>query len=153
MENKYSIDIERSRRDVFDFLDDPENLEKVVPNLIDHGIIEETPEKVGTTFWHLYKEKGRKMKMTGVVTEHLAPERMAVKLDGAIFGLEVAYRLEEIGPGSTRLTQWSRARFKHVFKIMGLLYGKKMEKEGLKVQEENFAHMKALLETGSSDQA
>ena len=135
---------------MFAWLDDQDNLPKMVPNLVDHGVINETPEKVGTTFWHVYEEKGRRMKMTGVVTEHRPPERLAVKLDGAFFGLEVTYELEELGPTSTRLTQLSEARFKHVFKLMGLMFGKKMEREGKQAQAENFARMKALIEGGAS---
>ncbi len=150
MKGTYSIDIERPREQVFAFLDDEDNLPKMVPNLVDHGIINETPEKVGTTFWHVYEEKGRRMKMTGVVTEHRSPERMAVKLDGSFFGLEVAYDLEELGPTSTRLTQHSDARFKHVFKLMGLLFGKKMEREGKQTQADTFARMKALIEEDAS---
>ena len=90
------------------------------------------------------------MKMTGEVTEHQPHERLAVKLDGSFFGLEVAYKLEELGPNATRLTQYSKSRFKHVFKLMGLLFGKKMEREGRKVQAENFARMKAMIEAGPS---
>ena len=150
MKGRYSIDIERPREQVFAFLDDEKNLPKMVPHLVDQGVIDETPEKVGTTFWHVYEEKGRRMKMTGVVTEHRPPERMAVKLEGAFFGLEVTYELEELGPTSTRLTQVSDARFKHVFKLMGLLFGKKMEEEGKQVQAETFAGMKAAIEEGVS---
>jgi len=148
MEGTYSIDIERPRDEVFAFLDDPENLPKFVPNLVDHGVIQETPKKVGTTFWHVYEENGRKMKMTGVVTEHRPPERMAVTLDGPFFGLEVSHTLEVLGPNSTRLTQYSKGTFKHVFKLMGLLFAKKMKAEGEKVQAENYARVKALLESG-----
>ena len=150
MKGTYSIDIERPREQVFAFLDDEENLPKMVPNLVDQGVIHETPEKVGTTFWHVYEEKGRRMKMTGVVTEHRPPERLVVKLDGAFFALEVTYELEELGPTSTRLTQISDARFKHVFKLMGLLFGKKMEREGKQAQVETFARMKAAIEEGTS---
>ena len=77
MEGTYSIDIQAPRQDVFEFLDDEDNLKKIVPNLIEAGVIQETPEKVGSTFWHVYEENGRKMKMTGEVTEHQAPERLA----------------------------------------------------------------------------
>ena len=150
MRNTYSIEVGRARDQVFAFLDDEENLPQMVPNLVDHGILDETPEKVGTTFWHVYEEQGRRMKMTGVVTEHRPPERMAVKLDGAMFGLEVVYELEELGPTSTRFTQHSEARFKHVFKLLGLLFGKKMEKEGKQAQAETFAHMKAAIEEGTA---
>lgn len=64
MEGTYSIDIQARRQDVFEFLDDDDNLKKIVPNLIEAGIIQETQEKVGTTFWHVHEENGRKMKMT-----------------------------------------------------------------------------------------
>ena len=56
MEGEYSIDIDRPREEVFAFIDDEENLPKIVPNLVDHGVINETPDKVGTTFWHIYEE-------------------------------------------------------------------------------------------------
>lgn len=153
MEGTYSTVIERSREDVFAWMDDPDNLQKSVPMLVDHGVIEETPEKVGTTFWHEYEENGRRMKMTGVVTEHKPPERMAVELDGAMFSLRVAYDFEELGPTTTRLTQHSSSTFKHVFKIFGLIFGKKMKADGEKLQAENFARMKALMEGASDDDA
>lgn len=146
MENTYTIEIDAARPDVFAFLDDPDNLKDIVPNLVDQGVIQETPEKVGTTFWHEYEEKGRRMKMQGVVTEHEEPESMAVALDGAFFALEVRYRLAELGPNKTALTQDSKARFKHIFKLMGLLMGKKMKADGERVQAENFARMKQLIE-------
>ena len=141
-----SIDIERPREAVFAFFDDPDNMEKCVPMLVDHGFIEEKPEKVGTTFWHEYEEKGRRFKMTGVVTEYDAPTRMAIEMDGPAFGLKVAYDFEELGPDSTRLTQHSESSFKHVFKLIGLFFGKKMQCEGEKVQRENFERMKRYLE-------
>ena len=72
--------------------------------------------------------------------------RTAVKLDGAFFGLEVSYHLDELTPTSTRVTQYSKARFKHVFKLMGLFFGKKMQREGERVQAENFARMKEMIE-------
>ena len=151
MNSTYSIEVERPRADVFDFLTDDDNLPAVVPNLADHGVIEEQPGKIGSTFWHEYEEKGRRMRMTGVVTEYEAPRRWAVKLDGPFFGFEVAYTLEQLGPGTTRITQDSNARFKHVFKLLGLLFGGKMKADGERVQAENFARMKALLEGERSE--
>ena len=151
MNSTYSIEVERPRADVFDFLTDDDNLPAVVPNLADHGVIEEQPGKIGSTFWHEYEEKGRRVRMTGVVTEYEAPRRWAVKLDGPFFGLEVAYTLEQLGPGTTRITQDSNARFKHVFKLLGLLFGGKMKADGERVQAENFARMKALLEGERSE--
>jgi carbon monoxide dehydrogenase subunit G len=150
MENEYSIDIERPQDVVFEWLDDPDNLQLMVPNLVEHGIINETPQKVGTTFWQVFEEHGRKMKMTGVVTEYKPPDRMAVEIDGSMFGLDVSYRFEALAPNRTRVTQYSKARFKHVFKLMGLLLAKKMKAEGEKAQAENFARMKAILE-GDAD--
>lgn len=146
MENTFSTEMQAPRQVVFDFIDDEDNIKDIVPNLVHAEVTHETPEKVGSTFLHVYEEKGRKMKMTGVVTEHRSPERLAVKLDGAFFGLEVVYTLNELGPNSTRIEQYSKARFKHIFKLMGLFFGKKMEAEGQKVQEENFARMKTLIE-------
>ena len=146
MQGEYSIDIAAPREGVFDFLADDDNIMDIVPNLVDHGFIDVKDGVVGTTFWHEYEEKGRKMKMTGVVSEHRKPDLMAVDMDGSMFSLVVRYNLEELGPNSTLLTQFSHAKMKHVFKIFSLLFGKKMQAEGEKVQKENFARMKALIE-------
>lgn len=146
MKGEYSIDIEASREDVFDYLADDDNIMDIVPNLVAHGFIDVKDGVVGTTFWHEYEEKGRKMKMTGVVSEHQRPDLMAVEMDGAMFSLVVRYNLEELGPSRTRLVQFSHAKMKHVFKIFSLLFGKKMQAEGEKVQAENFARMKQLIE-------
>ena len=146
MHNESSIEIEAPREGVFDFLADDDNMMDIVPNLVAHGFIDVKEGVVGTTFWHEYEEKGRKMKMTGVVSEHQRPASMAVELDGSVFSLVVRYTLEELGPNHTRLTQHSAAKMKHIFKIFGLLFGKKMQAEGEKVQKENFARMKALIE-------
>ena len=150
MKSTYTCDIDCPREKVFAFLDDPDNLPKYVPNLVDHGVIKETPEKVGTTFWHEYEENGRKMKMNGVVTVHEPPTRMAVEVDGAMFGIKVLYELEELGPDKTRVIQHSDANFKHVFKMMGLLFRKKMEVEGRKAQDAVYANMKRILEEGEA---
>lgn len=149
MKNEYSIEIERSRQDVFDFLDDEANLKLIVPNLVDHGVVEDVPGVVGSTFWHVYEESGRKMKMKGVVTEYSPPEGKAVKVDGAFFGLEVTYVLDELSPTRTRVTQISKAHFKHIFKLMGLMFRKKMEREGLKAQKDTFDRIKETLEQGA----
>lgn len=150
MKGTYSVEIERSQEDVFDFLADPDNIKIIVPNLVEHGHIEEKPEIVGTTFYQVFEEKGRRMKMTGVVTEHVPPTSMAVKMQGSMFRLEVRYVLESLGPTRTKLIQHSDASFKHVFKLMGLLFGGKMKREGEKVQAENFARMKNHLESGAT---
>lgn len=150
MENQYSIDIERPRAEVFEFLTDRKNIRVLVPNLVDEGMIEETPGRVGTTFWHVYEEQGRRMKMSGVVTEYQPPERSAVSIDGAMFGLDVAYVLESTSPSTTRLTQVAKVRWKHVFKLMGLLFRKKIEAEGRKSQVETFDHLKSVLESSPS---
>lgn len=149
MENTYSLEIDAPRQHVFDYLADDDNIKDIVPNLVEQGFLEVTDDKVGTTFWHVYEENGSKMKMTGVVTEHQPPVSMAVALDGPMFSMTVRYILEETGPNSTMLRQDSTAKMKHVFKIFGLLFGKKMQREGERVQEENFARMKQLIEASA----
>ena len=149
MENTYSLEINAPRQHVFDYLADDDNLKDMVPNLVEHELLEETEEKVGTTFLHVYEENGRKMKMTGVVTEHQPPASMAVALDGPMFSMTVRYILEETGPNSTMLRQDSTAKMKHVFKIFGLLFGKKMKCEGERQLRESFARMKELMEASA----
>jgi carbon monoxide dehydrogenase subunit G len=43
VKSSYQIEIEAPRAVVFDFLADDNNLKKIVPNLMDAGVIQETP--------------------------------------------------------------------------------------------------------------
>ena len=76
---------------------------------------------------------------------------ISIDVGDGMFNPQLAYTLEQLGPGTTRITEDSSARFKQVFKLLGLLFGGKMKADGERVQAENFARMKALLEGERSE--
>ncbi|MEM7229081.1 MAG: SRPBCC family protein [Planctomycetota bacterium] len=153
MKGEYTIDIERPRADVFAFLSDQQNMQRVEPTLIGFGVLHETPEKVGSTFWLVYQENDRTTSMSGVVTAHEHPENLAIRLDHALFSYEAAYHLAEIDAHTTRLVFSSRERFKHVYKLIGVFAGRRLKAESQSTHQETFARIKDLIESERESEA
>ena len=148
MKNTYSIVIEATPQQVFHWLDDSQRLMEWLPNLVENEDVNVTENKVGSTFRQVYLEKGRRMEMTGVVTEYEANKRVACQIDGDAFGLHVSHQLEDLG-GRTKLTQESQVRFKKFFKILGPIMTPFMKKSSTKQLEDSFRKLKELAEAGT----
>ena len=145
MKNHYSIEMDAPPEKVFYWLDDPQRVMKWLPNLIEHEDLEVTADRVGTTFRQAFDEKGRRMEMTGVVTAYEKDRRYACEISGSAFDLMVDYKLEDLG-GRTRVTQDSEARFKGLFKIVGLIMIPFAKRSSKKHLDESFGKWKSLAE-------
>src|SRR5690606_2887321 len=61
MKNTFSIDIEAPPERVFAWLGDGERAKQWVPNLVENEDLTKTPNVVGSTFRHVYIERGKRM--------------------------------------------------------------------------------------------
>lgn len=93
-----SIVIERSRQDVFDFLDDPNNHVVVTPSLERAENIERL-ENGGKRLDHTYKMAGVELDGELVQTVHEPPERMVFEMRGRLKG-EIRLDFEETEDGT-----------------------------------------------------
>src|SRR5690606_26229102 len=105
-----------------------------------------TPNVVGSTFRHVYIERGKRMEMQGEIVAHEPPRRLAITLAGP-FDLHVGYLLDDLG-GRTRLTQHSDVRFKsRAMSIVAALMRPLIKKTSSKQAEESFGKLKRLIES------
>lgn len=81
-------------------LDDTLNKEWI-PNLAEFEYLEQTDEKVGSTFREVYNERGKEMEMHGVITAHEPHHHHACEMSGKAFDLAVEYNLTEQGTTTT----------------------------------------------------
>jgi hypothetical protein len=81
-------------------LDDTLNKEWI-PNLVEFEYLDQTDEKVGSTFRDVYNERGKEMEMHGVITAHEPHHHHACEMSGKAFDLAVEYNLTEQGTTTT----------------------------------------------------
>ena len=104
------------------------------------------PLKVGSHFLCVTEENGKSMEFKGVVTEHNEPKLHTVEMTGQMFDIEARYVFEELGPKSTRLTQHSDVRGKGFVKLIFLLVGWMMYKQGCQQAQKELENLKRILE-------
>lgn len=131
---------------VFPWLEDKDRLTQWVPNIVEDEAINETPDKVGSTFRQVFLERDKRMEMVGEITAYTENERMRVYMSGDMFNLDVDYSLKASSSAQTELTQDSVITFKGLFKLFTplMLLMSKLSKTD--PQAEAHAKLKALAE-------
>lgn len=98
-----SVELERSREAVFDFITEPANWP-----LYNHSILEaerlSSDVGVGARSRGVVKVAGRRVDWTNEVIEHHRPDRFAVRSIGTPVDVELRWTLAELGSHRCRLT-------------------------------------------------
>ncbi len=114
------IVIEAAPEVVFSWIGDPDRARRWMASVTHSEIIEETPDRIGTTFREYIEEDGRGLEMHGVVTAFVADERFAVHLESEVNTVHLSFDLVERA-GVTELTQRVDLRLKGLLKLATLL--------------------------------
>lgn len=107
-----SVEINATTEKVFYWLSEPERAKHWVQNVTRTEYINETPDKVGTTFREYVEEDGQAIEMQGVVTAFQPNELFAVHLESAVHSVDVRFVLKQRG-GLTVLVQDVDMQFKN----------------------------------------
>ncbi len=143
-----SIEIQAPPDRVFFWINDPEQVMKWVPNIVENEIVEEKPGHVGTSVRQVYEEHGRRMEFHGTVTRHEENRSLGMNLQGDMFDLEVNYELEDLG-GRTRVTQHAEVRFKgFMMRILGPIMSFFTKKSSNRTLQESFERLRDHCESG-----
>ncbi len=146
MKTTYTIEIAAPPERVFHWLEDNERVMRWVPNLVESEDLELTPEKVGSTFRHVYVENGKRIEMHGMVAAYAPNRRLTCDIIGDAFELTIDYTLDYAN-GNTRLTQDTEIRVKRWFvKLVFRLFASAIRKSMLKQLEQSFVKLKELCE-------
>jgi hypothetical protein len=107
--------------------------------------IQETPDRIGTTFREYVEEKGRGIEMRGIVTAFAVNEQFAVHLESDRHTADVSFTLEESG-GVTRLTQTVDLQLKGMLKLLSPFLRPSIQRKIRGQVRSEFARLKQLCE-------
>ena len=106
-----TIEIQAPPVKVFSWIENPERAKEWMTSVTRSEIIQEMPNKVGTTFLETVEEDGRSVEMQGIVIDFKPNQRFSIKLESDYHTAEVDFTLEET-EGITYLTQNVDLQFK-----------------------------------------
>jgi hypothetical protein len=146
MKQQASVEIDRPIDEVFEYTNN--NVAEWSITVVEDEVIDETPERVGTSFRCVTEERGNRMEFQGVVTRYERPTASAIRLTGKHFDIEAEYVFEDLG-GRTRVTQQSAVTPKGLFAVFFFLFGWMMHRSACEAQENELNSLKRLLEEGA----
>jgi uncharacterized protein YndB with AHSA1/START domain len=139
---EHSIQIGRSRSEVFDFLTNVENLPRWQANLVQSVPISDGPARVGFQFEETIHVMMRRIRAVCTVTEIKANERFAFEMrSNGPLDCDAHFELQPVANG-TRLTLIGTARLRGVWRLLQPIVAGELRKETLA----ELMAMKALLE-------
>ena len=139
------IDINAAPETVFYWLEDPDRAKQWVTSVTKSEFIEETPNRVGTTFREYVEEGGRGLEMQGVVTAFVPNQRFAVHLESKVNSVDVDFTLHPKG-SMTQLIQNIEMRFKGLLRLLSVFLGGSVKKKIKTQAQSEFARLKELCE-------
>ena len=140
-----SIEVDRPIEEVFEYTNG--KVAEWSLTVVEDELIEDKGG-LGDTFRCVTEENGRRMEFNGTTTVWEPPLRSAICLIGKSFDIEAEYRFEKLADG-TRVTQESTVRGKGLVRIVFLLFGWLMNKQGCKAVQKELESLKANLESGA----
>lgn len=143
MKAEASVEINRPIEEVFEFTND--HVVEWSITVIEDTVINETPDRIGTTFKCVTESRGQRLEFQGVVTRWEQPHVSAIELVGDTFDIEAAYLFESTSSG-TRVTQKSVISPKGFLKVVFFLFGWMMGKAGCDEAQKELDNLKRVLE-------
>ncbi len=139
------IEIQAIPEKVFYWLEDPDHAMEWMTSVTKSQIINETSNRVGTTFREHIEENGREIELDGVITEFVQNKLFAVHLEGEFNSVEVRFSLDEKN-GMTQLTQNVELHFKGMMRILSIFLNSSLKKKIISQAQSEFAKLKVLCE-------
>ena len=141
-----TIEIKSAQEIVFYWLEDPERAMQWQTSVTQYKIINETPNKVGTTFTEYIEEGSRGTEMRGVVTEFVPNQKLSFHLEGDYNTVEVDFILKEKN-NITQLIQNAEVHFKGMLLVLSILFDSSFQKKIMKQMNKELARLKELCES------
>lgn len=146
MKIKVTIEISCRPEEVFPWIDEPDKAMLWQKGVKSGEIINETPEKIGTTFKEEIEEKGKSLVMFGEITNYKQNELISFHLESKIHSVNVIYSVAADSNESTVKAE-STIRWKFPMNIICIFIGFKIKRNILLQTKSEFAELKRLCET------
>jgi hypothetical protein len=141
----YEVNIACKPEELFPWVAEPDKAMMWMKSVRKGEIIEETPEKTGTTFREEMEEGGKILEMSGVITGYIENKLIAFHLESKIHEVDVSYTIEPLGDRS-RLLVMSTIEWKFPMNMISLIIGRKIRSNITNQLESEFADLRKLCE-------
>jgi hypothetical protein len=140
---EHTIEIERTPREVFEFISQPENFPLWQESLLEIQRESSGPLRVGSEVTEIRRFMGRKMETTWTCTEHEPYERSSIQEDEGLVPFKGTFELEARG-GITLFTWIVETPGPRGIKVPGAVVGRMVRRQ----LAEDSEKLKELLELG-----
>jgi len=140
-----AIDVSCRPEEVFPWIEEPDKAMRWQKGVKGGEIINETPEKIGTTFKEEMEENGKSLVMFGEITNYIKNKLISFQLESKIHRVCVSYSVVGNCNKSTVVAE-STINWKFPMNIICLIIGHKIKKKILRQTKSEFAELKRLCE-------
>jgi hypothetical protein len=130
---------------VFSWIAEPEKALLWQKGVKTEEIIQETPEKIGTTFREVLEDNGKPLEMFGTITDYLQNHRIAFHLESKIHHVDVRFSIAGQAEMTT-VTVESLISWKFPMNVLSVLFGRKITAGILRQTASEFRELKRLCE-------
>jgi hypothetical protein len=145
MKMSISIPIHASPSSIFPWISEPEKAIHWQKGVKDSKVIQETPERIGTTFIEEIEENGKALVMYGEITNYIQNELMAFRLDSKIHKVNVQYSVNGNENIST-VSVISSINWKFPMSIISFFIGQKIKAKIIQQTESELIALKQFCE-------
>ena len=143
-----AIEISCNPEEVFPWIDEPDKAMLWQKGVKSGKIINETPEKIGTTFTEILEENGKSLEMHGMITNYIRNEQISFQLESKIHKVRVSYSIKG-GTDKSILIIDSTINWKFPMSIISVFIGSKIKAKILDQTRFELSELKSLCETGT----
>jgi len=140
-----AIDVSCRPEEVFPWIEEPDKAMRWQKGVKGGEIINETPEKIGTTFKEEMEENGKSLVMFGEITNYIKNKLISFQLESKIHRVYVSYSVVGNCNKSTVIAE-STINWKFPMNIICLIIGHKIKTNILRQTKSEFSELKRLCE-------
>ena len=140
-----AIDVSCRPEEVFPWIEEPDKAMRWQKGVKGGEIINETPEKIGTTFKEEMEENGKSLVMFGEITNYIKNKLISFHLESKIHRVDVSYSVVGNFNKSTVVAE-STINWKFPMNIICLIIGHKIKTNILRQTKSEFSELKRLCE-------
>jgi len=140
-----AIDVSCRPEEVFPWIEEPDKAMRWQKGVKGGEIINETPEKIGTTFKEEMEENGKSLVMFGEITNYIKNKLISFQLESKIHRVYVSYSFVGNCNKSTVIAE-STINWKFPMNIICIIIGHKIKTNILRQTKSEFSELKRLCE-------
>ncbi|MBN2238378.1 MAG: SRPBCC family protein [Dehalococcoidales bacterium] len=148
MKLKYELDIHCPPEQVWRWLGNLEKQSMWQANVSKTELLKKTPDWIGTVFRKTVAGEGKDIERRGIVTDYEENRLLGMRLSGGNNKVDVKWVIEKSGE-HTRLTVYSRVRFKLLFGLLSILFRPIFRNSLTGQMERDLSKLKEICEGGA----